>query len=133
MFRASRTWIPSALEKRFEISVSLHQDMEANVKFISCNVPTTCNPLGACAALVGMVDEFLSISEKTVVASGFCGEHQMWNTTLRFSGRIFFYTEEEVAESDLKTFTEEADKRGVLVGPRYGSGLKSNVMLSEQQ
>jgi hypothetical protein len=71
MFRASRTWIPSALEKRFEISVSLHQDMEANVKFISCNVPTTCNPLGACAALVGMVDEFLSISEKTVVASGF--------------------------------------------------------------
>ena len=57
----------------------------------------------------------------------------MWNTTLRFSGRIFFYTEEEVAESDLKTFTEEADKRGVLVGPRYGSGLKSNVMLSEQQ
>jgi hypothetical protein len=98
-----------------EVPVCLHYDFDANAKFVSCFVGKSGKPLSACVAILTAVNKLLSVGDGVEVHGGFVGERPMSCKTLRFCGRVFLYSEEDLPESELEHLTREAEANGLYI------------------
>jgi hypothetical protein len=66
-------------------------------------------------SLLATVDKLLSVGEGIEVHGRFVGEHPMNCKTVRFCGRIFIYSEEDLPESELGGLSSEAEANGLYI------------------
>jgi len=105
-----------------EIVARLHLDFNSNTKFVSYLVPLCDGLIDVCASLVRNPDWAQRAGDAVLVKSGFVGEQPSDSTDLKFSGRVFIYTEGELptsAEEFLRRLAEETGLSLRIRGPEY--------------
>jgi hypothetical protein len=99
----------------------VHLDFDSNTKYISYYVPQTTNIFDVCLSLIKDPKRALASSESVEVQSGFVGEEKSSSSELKFSGRIFIYTENELTIEQIGQLKVVATKLGVSIrirGPK---------------
>ncbi len=110
------TWkLKTSNGEEFEVIAKIHLDFDSNTKFISYYLPQCNNSLGVIKSLLGKTDEALKISDSTQVQSKLPGEQLMDSTTLRFSGRIFFYSENLVDKKQFEEIKQQLIDQGLYI------------------
>jgi len=96
-----------------EVRPRLHMDHDANAMWVSCLVPARGDAGRVCWALLKGIDKVLEWKDGVQVLSGHPGADQdemLDSTTLRFTGRVYFYCEGEIPkEQRLEVTTAAAD------------------------
>ena len=85
----------------FEAAVRprLHMDHDANAMWVSCLVPSRDDAGRVCWAILKGIDKVLEGKDGFQVLSGHAGASQdemLDSTTLRFTGRVYFYCEGQI-------------------------------------
>lgn len=94
IFNTATTWFAICLGQTVEILARTHFDFDAGVKFISFYLPRCANAQEVCLELLGNCSTLLSdVESKVSVRAGFIGEESDDSKSLRFSGRVFIYSE----------------------------------------
>jgi hypothetical protein len=122
LLKTSRLYRLSDGVVELDVPVNLHNDFDANAKFLSCFVPLSGKPLSACVSLIAMVDQFLSIGDGVEVGCGLVGERPMDSNALQFCGRFFVYSEEDLSEPELERLINEAEAKHLFIqvrGPQF--------------
>ncbi len=106
-----------------EVIARVELDFDANTKFISYYIPQTSSLFDVCKALLSNSEAALSISESCYIEQEFCGE-RIASSELRFSGRIFIYSEGELTGEQKEVLRMGAKEVGLAVqfrGPQYAT------------
>ncbi|HLL76526.1 MAG TPA: toll/interleukin-1 receptor domain-containing protein [Pyrinomonadaceae bacterium] len=115
-----------------KVSVRAHFEFDSGTKFNSFYVPTCYDPLGLMRVL--LQDRFRLSAEDfggliPVAQIGFPGEEARHSKDLRFSGRIYIYSENELSSDELAVLKGEAAQRNLFVqfrGPSYAKERTAN-------
>lgn len=116
------TGVAGSTSLNLDAPVRLHYDFDSNAKFISCFLSSTGHPLECCIALIHSLDKFLAIGSRIEISSGFVGERPVTSSSLRFSGSVFLYCEDELTAPELDRLYYEARANGLSIrfrGPAY--------------
>lgn len=100
----------------------LHSDFDANATFISCFIPATAPTAPTARGIFVNLKPFLALAHASKVQMGLPGERPRYAESLRFSGRVFIYHEQEMETSKEDGLIEEAATLGVVLqlrGPRF--------------
>lgn len=109
---------------KFEISAQVHCDFESNTKFVSFFVPNVTNPTRLFIELLAKIGDALNILEKNVeVKTGMPGGKGINSTELKFSGRVFIYSETDVSQEEIIQIEEAFLKDGLYLHYRNQSYL----------
>lgn len=108
-----------------QVQARVHFDFDSNTKYVSCFVPETPDPLSVSVALLKDIKQILSIADGAIVQIGFPGgEEARDSRDLRFSGRVFLYTEHRIPSDKAAQLSAEAKGNGLSVqirGPEYAA------------
>jgi hypothetical protein len=119
----NQNWECQSAASSCSVIARLHLDFDANAKFASFYVPSYDDPGGACEAFIRQVDNVLRFDKDVEVQSGYIGEDdQIESQELRFSGRMFVYTETEITSIDRKSLRLQAIERNLALrirGPGF--------------
>lgn len=108
-----------------KVTVRAHFEFDSGTKFNSFYVPTCFDSFGLMRVLL---EEKFRLSAENfgglfpVAQIGFPGEEARHSKDLRFSGRIYFYSENEPSPDELAALKGDAAQRGLFVqfrGPSY--------------
>jgi hypothetical protein len=77
----------------FEIIAKVHFDFVSNSKFVSFYVPKVSNPIRLYAELLSKIGEALNITNEVSVKTKIPGDKEVSETELKFSGRVYIYSE----------------------------------------
>ena len=104
-------------EPSFEARVlaRVHLDFDANAKFLSYYVPASPHVIETCRALLSNPQWGLGVSDGVLVQAGFRGETLAGSSELRFTGRVFFYLEDNLAEEKEAELKALAQSTGLLL------------------
>ncbi len=100
-------------ETELEVIARVHFDFNSNTKFVSYYVPVLKNIRDVCASLIQNPQWALKIGNGVLVKSGFVGEDPSDSSHLKFSGRVFLYTEGDLSEQDRDILSKLADPIGI--------------------
>ena len=109
-------------DEETEIIGRVHLDFDSNTKYISYYVPQAANVVGICLSLIKEPKHTLAASEGVEVHSGFVGEEQSSSLELKFSGRLFIYTENELTKEHIDQLKAVASELGIsarIRGPKF--------------
>lgn len=110
-------------QESVEIIGRVHLDGYSNTKYISYFVPICNNILPLCASLISDLHWVEELDKGVLInGGGFLGEKPISLNGLPFSGRIFIYSEVDLAASDLDKLIEAAQQLNISLrfrGPRY--------------
>lgn len=115
-----------------KVIVRAHFEFDSGTKFNSFYVPTCFNPLGLMRVLL---EEKFRLSAENfgglfpVAQIGFPGEEARHSKDLKFSSRIYFYSENELSSDELAALKEAAASNGLFVqfrGPSYAKERTTN-------
>lgn len=110
------TWKLQTIGKEeFDVIAKVHLDFNSNTKFLSFYIPQCTNSLEIIKVLLGKIDKAIKISDSTQIQSGLPGEKMMNSSTLRFSGRIFFYSENFINPDEFAEISEQLIKQGLFI------------------
>ena len=107
---------------KLEIPIALHLEFNSNSKFLSYFIPQVNDAFEVCKILLINLSSGLGIFDNIHVSSGLPGEELMKGTDLRFSGRVFIYSEAEIDLGEFKKVEEELKQQGIFIhlrGPLY--------------
>ncbi|MBA3441683.1 MAG: toll/interleukin-1 receptor domain-containing protein [Pyrinomonadaceae bacterium] len=109
-----------------KVNVRVHFDFNSGTKFISYYVPVCVEPLDLFLLLLNppylAASENLSGGLSPFAQIGFPGEELMHSRDLKFSGRVFIYSENSLSEQELSTLKVAAKQRGLSMqfrGPNF--------------
>jgi hypothetical protein len=111
-----------------EIVAKLHLDFDSNAKFVSYFVPPTDDLIEVCASLIRNPEWAMRLGDAVSIQSGFVGEQPSSSGDLKFSGRVFIYTERQLSEADQDCLGAIAASAGMSVrlrGPGYAKQRSS--------
>jgi TIR domain len=124
------TWELTGPDRAIRVIVRVHHDFDANAKFVSCFVPSCENSGSASAAILNKCEEILGIDSGVIVQMGHTHlEETIDSRELRFTGRVFVYSESEIPDLDARHLIETGTGNGLAIrirGPRYAMA-KSKV------
>lgn len=106
--------LPDGLDK-IDVLTRVHQDFDSNTKYISFFLPITNNPFEVAVGLVNNLDKALAIGAGVEVQSGNLGEELMNSKDLRFSGRVFIYSESEIDQDLFFLLQTEVKEKGIFI------------------
>lgn len=115
VLNAADTFRFQSQDSAVEVRTRVHFDFDSNSKYLSCFVPECENPVGVIAGLLSSLNMLLALGDGVEVQSGLPGEKPMSSKTLRFSGRVFIYSESPVQDSDLDILARQAEANSVLL------------------
>jgi hypothetical protein len=107
-----------------EVVERLHLDFDANTKYISYFIPKTRNSFDICAALIQQNPRLaLSLTDEFSVAGGSIGQDRTISSAeLKFSGRIFLYSESGLSTEEVESLNNKANELSMVMifrGPKY--------------
>ncbi|MBN2583429.1 MAG: toll/interleukin-1 receptor domain-containing protein [Planctomycetes bacterium] len=107
----------SSAARQFTLTVvaRVHLDFDANARFVSYYLPECPNALAVCQALLLNPQWGLDVGKGLMIETGFVGEKKATSAELRFTGRVFFYLETELADEAKTTLDELARSRGFFL------------------
>ena len=106
------------------VSGWVHLDFDANATHISCLIPDTENGAIAAVALAGHPEWVLDVLDDVSVTESGPGDDKTHSSDLKFTGRMFLYTEWEPTEEEISVLKNKGQGVGVDVrirGPRYAA------------
>jgi hypothetical protein len=109
-------------ETKIEIQVRVHLDFNSNTKYISCYIPHDEKSFQIIEGVVNSVNTILAIDKNLEIESGLPGEVLFNNKDLRFSGRIFIYSESNIDFNLFNKLKEEVKLNGLFIqhrGPSF--------------
>jgi len=110
------TWKLKTVDgNEFEIIAKVHLDFDSNTKFLSFYIPPCSDCIGVIKSLLGKTDVALKISDSTQIQSKLPREQLMDSTTLIFSGRIFFYSENIVDQKQFEEIKQQLVKQELFI------------------
>lgn len=98
-----------------EVLLWYHLDFDSNSKYLSCYIPKFHSPINVCIAILKRLESIFSSIEGIGIETGFEGESRFDSNGLNFSGRIYFYTEEEIPSEQFEKISEQAANRGLSI------------------
>ncbi len=98
-----------------QVQARVHLDFDSNTKYVSCLIPETSDPLSISVALLKDIERILSIADGLEVQTALPGEEMRCSRDLRFSGRVFLYTEQTIASEKATQLCAEAKQNGLHV------------------
>ncbi len=120
------SWDANGGDEHVRIIARLHLDFEANAKYASCFVPACNNPGRFCRAILDELDRLLKVDKDVIVQAGHQGHDEFTDSReLRFTGRIFVYTESEIAQTECQELNQIAATKELVLrirGPRFAMG-----------
>jgi hypothetical protein len=123
VFAVHQTWQAPGAGGKVSLIARVHLDFEANAKYASCFIPQCENPSNICRAFVDQVDDLLNVDKGVMVQAGWADLDEVTGSgELRFTGRIFVYSETEVAPAHCQALSQLAAARGLALrirGPRF--------------
>ncbi len=97
------------------VTTKVHLDFDSNTFFLSFFVPKIENEVGVFNLLLTKLDDAIKIKDETIISTKLPGESETNSTDLRFSGRIFFYFDGEVNESEFLKLKMQIQNNGLFV------------------
>lgn len=101
-----------------EIQQKTLLDFFAGAKYIAFYIPDHPKPIEICITILNNLQEILTHDDGMKVAASLPGERQIWSDELQFSGRIFFYIENKISESEFEKLRLEVLARGLAIQHR---------------
>lgn len=111
-----------------EVQTRIHMDFDSNTKYVSCFLPSHPQPLLACVGVLNNLKQILANADGVEIQSGLPGEMPLVSGNLQFSGRIFFYSETLISETDFENLREQARNNGLAIqyrGPNFAEQRSS--------
>ena len=108
--------------EEIEVVSRVHLDFDSNTKYISYYVPQTANVFDVCLSMIKKPEYALALDKGVEVQGSSAGEEQSSSSELRFSGRIFIYTENELTKEQIGQLKVVATKLGTSIrmrGPKF--------------
>lgn len=128
----SQSWPAKAAGADIKIISRVHLDFDAGVTFISYYIPPSVVPKDLSVLLLGKVEDALSnILQSVEVQMGYEGEQRLVSTELKFSGRVFIYTESPVLSEDLLDISNCAKSLSLSVVLRGPSMAASRAAIEK--
>src|SRR4051794_944381 len=103
----------SPTEGDMSVTAKVHLDFDSNTFFLSFYVPKTKSELNVFNSLLSKLDDAIKIKDATLITTKLPGETESVSTDLRFSGRIFFYYEGVVNETEFSKFQASLKPQGL--------------------
>lgn len=128
VLNASRTFQFQSKEGLSEVNTRIHFDFDSNTKYLSCYIQAHSDPLGVFIGLLNNLDKVLEFANGVEIQSGLPGEEMMSSKALKFSGRIFIYSETTILDTDFNNLSAEALPNGIHLhyrGPKYAEKRSS--------
>ncbi|MFH1110560.1 MAG: toll/interleukin-1 receptor domain-containing protein [Planctomycetota bacterium] len=117
------TWGVHGPGNDVSVIARLHLDFDGNAKYGSCFVPACDNPGSRCRALLDQVDKLLRVDSGVRVQAGHVDLDESTDSReLRFTGRLFVYTETDIPCDERRSLTVLAATRGLALrirGPAF--------------
>src|SRR3989454_458685 len=111
---AATMWYASCLGQIVEVTARTHFDFDAGVKFISFYLPQCGNARQVCLELLANSPKLLTETESKIsVRAGFVREKADDIKELKFSGRVFIYSETPMDSDDMRLLEEYAGGVGL--------------------
>ena len=99
----------------FTVIAKVHLDFDSNTFFISFYVPKTESEIPIFNLLLSKLDDVIKIKDGVQVKTKLPGENESTSTDLRFSGRVFFYYEGVVDETEFLKFQTSLKPQGLFL------------------
>lgn len=96
-----------------EVVARVHLDFDADAKYISYFIPSNETPFEVCSSLVDHPEWALSITDSVLVKGGFVGEQGTPSTELKFTGKMFLYTESPISDGQKQMLLERSSGLGL--------------------
>jgi hypothetical protein len=104
---------PSPNATSYDVPARVHYDFDSGAKYISYFVPSGPDAYGICENLIVNPQWPLEAVKGIEVQAGYPGERRLNAADLKFSGRIFLYTEDLLAAEQLANLEERGKQRGI--------------------
>ncbi len=120
--KVSNTFRLAGSSLTVEVIGSVHFDYNSNTSYLSCYIPDCDTPLEVCVSLLNNFNKLLEIGNSLEIHTHFPGEKPIVNTDLRFSGRIFVYSESPIPDDSFEKLQIEAKNNGIFLqyrGPMF--------------
>jgi hypothetical protein len=98
-----------------EVIARVHFDFDSNTKYISYFIPRCPDLLEVCLELLAEPNFTLSIADGLEIQQNFPGEQPISSKDLKFSGRVFIYSESELPDEDLASIKQQAVQQGLAI------------------
>jgi hypothetical protein len=109
--------------KNISVILRKHLDFDANANYLSCFIPECDNPASLCRAFIDQIEDLLDVGTGLLVQMGNVDHDERTDShELRFTGRIFVYTETAIASDDCQALIELASTQGLVLrirGPEF--------------
>lgn len=113
LLRADLTWSALCEGKAVEVLARANFDFDAGVKFASYYLPACENVTQVCMALLEKTPELLrDLNERVLIEAGYGGKKADRASELKFSGRVFLYSEVQLAPEDVSDIERRAGQLG---------------------
>jgi TIR domain len=108
----SLTIDPAGASVGYEVPARVHYDFDSGTKYVSYFVSSGPRSAALCEGLLMNPQWIFDAVKGLSVKTGFPGEQQVSASDLKFSGRIFIYTEDLLPEEQAMKILEMAKQRG---------------------
>ncbi|WP_299291929.1 toll/interleukin-1 receptor domain-containing protein [uncultured Mucilaginibacter sp.] len=105
----------SPTQEDMSVTVKTHLDFDSNVFFVSFYVPETKSEISIFNLLLSKLEEAFKIKDTTFISTKLPGEMESNSADLRFSGRVFFYYEGVVDESEFQKLQIHFKTQGLFI------------------
>jgi len=106
----------SSQSATYEVPARVHQDFDSGIKYISYFVGSCPDIYALCEGLVMNPQWVMDAVAQTVeVQSGYPGQKMLNTADLKFSGRIFLYTEDVLPLEAAAKLEEQGQQAGISV------------------
>jgi hypothetical protein len=113
---AHQIWQARSTESAISVIARVHLDFDANAKYASCFVPACVNPGAMCRALIDEIEGILKVDSGVMVEVGRQDLNERTAShDLRFTGRIFIYSETGLGPAESSELTKMATERGLAL------------------
>jgi TIR domain-containing protein len=132
VLNAATMWSANCLGQIVEVTARTHFDFDAGVKFISFYLPQCGNARQVCRELLANSPKLLTETESKIsVRAGFAGEKADDIKELKFSGRVFIYSETPMDSDDMRLLEEYAGRVGLSCRIRSQDMVRSRSALEK--
>lgn len=107
-----------------EIFVQVHIDFDSNTKYLSVYIPANSSHIDIHRSIINNLEPLLAIGKSISIQTGLPGEQLMDSKDLKFSGKVFLYSENDMSEEEINKLKQEGETKNLSVqyrGPRFAT------------
>lgn len=109
----------------------VHLDFNSSSKFVSYYIPGELKLLEFSSCLLEHIDDTLAICSNIEVKAGILGEEPLSDSKLRFNGRVFIYTDGDLAREELDSLNALAARRNLILTVRGGAHARERSAIEK--